>query len=108
MSSPDYRPYLREGDIRSHWDAYRFLRHSAEIPEDATLDDALDILYARMQREIRQACRRGALLAWRDFRRDVGAGDMRTVWDPLPEWISEHCSEYLIKALAFRAAARAK
>ena len=112
MTAPDHRPYLLPTDLRTAEDVARWLRARDEAHEGAeTLADAVAALRARLDRERRQACRRGARDQWREARYQAGcaaralrfgAGRVgehdygMAAWDALEECI------------AFRAAARAK
>lgn len=106
-----YREYLRSGDLRTAEDVLRWLRERTTeaypLGQDrgarARIADGLSMALDRARR---QSFRKAALMAWRDFRRDVYAGDMRTAFDDEPEWIVSHCSKYLAAALCFRAEAR--
>lgn len=100
----DHRPYLLETDLRTAEDVLEWLYRSQrdEMPvEDARLE-----LNRRLDRERRQACRRGALENWRFFSdmarwsRDRGL---------IPREDNERATlKRLANALAFRAAARGK
>ena len=119
----DHRPYLRPGtDLCTAEDVAEWLRQfvagvrldlDTGMIHDVNADDIAVALRARLDRERVQACRRGALAAWRAFRRhsgwfrDRGGGSPSRVFDDLPDdtW---HFLPHLTAALAFRAAARAK
>lgn len=98
MTAPDHRPYLLPTDLRTAEDVARWLRtyHPCE-----QLGDAVDDLRARLDRERRQACRRGALSCWRAFR------FYASTWGEDLE-ATGVAPMFLVDALAFRAAARAK
>lgn len=108
MKAPDHHPYLTEGDLRTAEDVLEWLARPRCCK---TLGGHIARLRARLDRERRQACRRGALERWRRVRslvrwaREapiVRAIDWRwgevgnSVW-----WMLRDC-------LAFRAAARAR
>ena len=108
--TPDHTPYLRPGvdlvtaeDVLA-WQADCVLAWVPEHPgERMPAGTLVGLLRARLDRERRQACRRGALDRWRMFRSWVhGWG-----YDPMQEG-GEEAAECLSDALAFRAAARAK
>jgi len=124
--SVDYRPYLLETDLRTAEDARNFV---ASFGNSAFTGDVLRVLDERLNRERRQACRRGALEEWRAFRKALprrGSGEPSRriiealVW--IPHWPSARAfkeqSEFgeiresllgkLARALSFRAAARGK
>lgn len=111
MSAPDYRPYLREGDLRTPEEVAKWMRSlsffSRERPWRQDLAGACDELDERLDRERRQACRRGARIAWRAAAKAVRASRECTTGDL---WWATHAiiSSNIYRALAFRAAARAK
>jgi len=107
MTAPDHRPYLLPTDLRTAEDAAAFVRVYVVDPDtEWDLSDVYNYLERRLDRERRQACRRGALAEWmrvadlvrsiREYRRAdrVWAECAPTLW------------RYLSRALAFRAAAR--
>jgi hypothetical protein len=106
VSAPDPRPYAAPGDLVTAADVAAWLRERAEEEPRSTAWYLHDRLDARLDRERRQACRRGALAEWmraadlvrsiRAYRRAdrVWAECAPTLW---------RC---LALALAFRAAAR--
>lgn len=112
--TPDHRPYLRPGvDLCTADEVRGWLLQEADgapmrrrTTAPAALYAALASLTARLDRERRQACRRGALheitLA-RAFRCADGdlADTPRAVLDMLERWHTD-------RAIAFRAAARAR
>jgi hypothetical protein len=112
MNDLDHRPYLRPGvDLITAEDVAGWLRgpawHTPPPLAHVSLGYVTRVLDARLDRERRQACRRGALAEWREFRAEAGNVD----------WISESLDVWgnrrralraLSRALAFRAAARAK
>ena len=113
----DPTPYAGPGDLVTAADVARWLeemgpmmgsiappgvRLFAGVAAEATAGLLAHELRARLERERRQACRRGALACWREFRRWVhgwgyGWGDGDGI-----------ALDVLARALAFRAAARAK
>lgn len=123
MTAPDHRPYLLPTDLRTAEDAAEWLReHAAEWRADArahpevgarlvrldyggavTLDGALSDLTARLDRERRQACRRGALDAWRCAVRASRISEIRCSRAGQLE-----IAECKRRALAFRAAAKVR
>jgi len=134
VNEPDYRPFLREGDLVTAEDVFQWLgtidddhdivpirkrseqepRTIAEWcrslkPARMTVEDAIPLLRERLDRERRRALRRGALEEWRSFSEKVMflSFSGRAPWD-LTEWKHRDVFTPLIAALAFRAAARAK
>lgn len=107
MTAPDHRPYLRPGvDLVTAEDACAWLDGLTSGPARERIYGVLDAhaaLSLRLDRERRQACRRGALDAWRLFRSWVHEWG----YDPMEEG-GEEAAECLADALAFRAAARAR
>lgn len=131
MTTPDHTPYLADGDLRTPQDVLEWLDTQRNMALDALRDryrvvaserrpyrEVFDeITYRlvrglaeRLDRERRQACRRGALrtfrhLAW--YARVVRRG--REAWElDDPAFSSEMAWEYAVDCLAFRAAARAR
>lgn len=100
MTTPDHHPYLADGDLRTAEDVLEWLARPRCC---TTLGGHIARLRARLDRERRQACRRGALEMWAVFRscvfhaRDSGNAEFWGV-----------AYNYLQRALAFRAAARAR
>lgn len=110
MTTPvDPRPYAAPTDLVTAADVARWLRE--QIYEwDADCDTANPrqvvtcvaiALERRLDRERRQACRRGALVNWREARRLAASPQPETIYWP-------DVAVYLTRALAFRAAARAR
>lgn len=97
MNTPDHLPYLREGDLRTAEDVLAWLTRYLDAP-GGTGTMAPHDLRARLDRERRQACRRGPLKAWRSFANGAEHGHTDC----------EYCERDLALALAFRAAARAR
>ena len=105
----DPRPYAGPTDLRTAEDVARWLRERADRDLRANCHPSAFVLHyahadlrARLDRERRQACRRGALAEWQEFRRWVhgwgyGWGDGDGI-----------ALDVLSRALAFRAAARAR
>ena len=123
--TPDHTPYLRPGvDLITAEDVLAWLDGLTSGPARERIYGVLDAhaaLSLRLDRERRQACRRGALRAWRSFADDVR--DAPTVWlhegedlfsqvvesDPnFTSGIFLEMRRSLSDALAFRAAARAR
>ena len=115
--SVDYRPYLAATDLRTPEDVLAWLM-SEVYPDESTFTKyAVGYkLVNRLDRERRQACRRGALYYWQAWRRSLSP-----MWTDDPKtdfedelWAGENTFECcwgfdcLSNALAFRAAARAK
>ena len=125
MTAPDHRPYLLATELRTAEDVAAWLEeHAEQWRIDAAADPSLGArsvrldyaglralqgahadLRARLDRERRQACRRGALDAWRRFCDETGnvdwTGESLDVWGN-----RRRALDYLSRALAFRAAAR--
>ncbi len=121
LTAPDPRPYAAPTDLVTAADVARWLHEIDD--DDITGGDPMWLtisrLDARLDRERRQACRRGALACWRAF-----AGEAREnrhpryrdaytalVWGDKPTdlyRIGEIARANLTRALAFRAAARAR
>lgn len=142
MSTPDHCPYLLPDDLQTVEDVLAWLdaeaaawrepgiAHGAElvrfdIAVATTLQMAAAHLRARLDRERRLACRKGALEAWRAFRKMMPRRSENParrlmaeglVWLPSnvnPASLILHLAEWrvtflghLADALAFRAAAR--
>ncbi len=121
MTAPDHTPFLLPTDLRTPEDVARCVISFALDPDveyDAT--DVFNYLSARIDRERRQACRRGASqhIRWARTNRDNvdewSASDAAdpTLWDSLTErdeWVAtakDLEAKQVRKALAFRAAAR--
>ena len=106
MTTPvDPRPYAGPTDLVTAEDAARWLD---TYPWTWPVDYARAELRARLDRERRQACRRGALDRWRAFSMAVREyarqkRDEGLICDSEAEYYIER---YLSDALAFRAAAR--
>lgn len=128
MKAPDHHPYLTEGDLRTAEDVLEWLARPRCCK---TLGGHIARLRARLDRERRQACRRGARVnfgaAVRTMREAMNIRGRRrdkelanAVWDlPLQRWgywphrhvLSSDAVallDHLATALAFRAAARAR
>lgn len=114
----DFERYLREGDLRTREDVLAWLQCEAlmcpESPRPTkrtaflVLANKANELSARLDRERRRACRRGALDKWRHAADYVRAA--RTHRDPDGVWwASGHTIYFAVReCLAFRAAARLK
>ena len=106
MTTPDHRPYLTDGDLRTAEDVLEWL---TDHPETCAAQASID-LAERLDRERLRACRRGALrtfrhLAW--YARVVRRGREALELDD-PAFSSEMAWENAVDYLAFRAAARAR
>ena len=116
MTTPDHRPYLREGDLRTPEDVLAWVRRPATDRRREHLAwggerlvpyiDCEQMLAFRLDRERRQACRRGArenfakfsaFARWCKGHRVVPVDEYEAM---TLNWISA--------ALSFRAAARGK
>lgn len=124
MTTPDPSPYAAPGDLVTAADAAAFVRTYVVDPDtEWDLSDVYNYLERRLDRERRQACRRGALACWRRFacvarswgERPLTRAAMRDcAWSP--EWpfpaarvlVAQAMIQDLALALAFRAAARAR
>ena len=123
MTTPDHRPYLTATDLRTPEDVLAWLKERAIAADEgfvsraATLDEAYAALSARLDRERRQACRRGAHEMTRVIarsklwlRKDYVSSDGQAVFGSFKECISKmrggRWGSTLELALAFRAAAR--
>ena len=108
MNDLDHRPYLRPGvDLITAEDVATWLpdRHGLEALLPAHY--VRTCLLERLDRERRQACRQGALACWRRFCDE--AGNIDWTGESLDVWGNRRRAlECLTRALAFRAAARAK
>lgn len=121
---PDHTPYLVEGDLRTAWDVAEWLEsrkfdfpYAKKEAPHRTLDLASIDLVERLDRERRQACRRGALECIQQIareklwlRRDYDSKGGRAHFGSFQKCM-EHQREYrwgktLRMALAFRASAR--
>ena len=112
MTAPvDHRPYAGTGDLVTAEDVAEWLDTLHRGPPAERIfgvQDAIVALDARLDRERRQACRRGALESWRRvadlvrFARQYRNRDRG--WDAHGHGVWH----YLTLALAFRAAARAR
>ena len=127
MTAPDHRPYLLATELRTAEDVAAWLEeHAEQWRRDAVADPSVGArsvrldyaglralqgahadLRTRLDRERRQACRRGALDAWRRFCDETGnvdwTGESLDVWGN-----RRRALRALSRALAFRAAARAQ
>ena len=114
MSAPDHHPYLTDADLRTPldvalWLKARWLKSSANRDystwqEHQILEEVYDVLDALLDRERRQACRRGALENWRNFAQYARWCKERGA---VPKDENEvMVLRVLAKAIAFRAAAR--
>ena len=110
MTAPDPRPYAAPTDLITAEDVARWLDTLHQGPPAERIfgvQDAVAALDARLDRERRQACRRGALAEWRRFCDEAGGidwtGESLDVWGNRRRALNA-----LSRALAFRAAARAR
>ena len=128
MTAPDPRPYAAPGDLVTAADVAEWLReHAAEWRADArahpevgarmvrldyggavTLDGALSDLTARLDRERRQACRRGSLAEFHAACRERVRERWRFTSPTDAANARKRRARSLTRALAFRAAARAQ
>lgn len=109
MTAPDPRPYAAPGDLVTAADAAAFVRVYVVDPDtEWDLSDAYNYLERRLDRERRQACRRGALDAWRSACELVRWARSRRANDWAWLEIEGPLAHRLTRALAFRAAARAR
>lgn len=123
MTAPaDHWPYAAPTDLRTAEDVAEWLDTLHRGPPAERIfgvQDAIVALDARLDRERRQACRRGALACWRRWSsfvrkwRDVGAGGQLDAAalstapaDKHAQWALGVSILDLELALAFRAAAR--
>lgn len=115
MTTPDHHPYLTEGCLRTMQDCSDFVLVYVIDPDmEWDLSDVHIRLQARLDRERRKACRRGALEAWRQMTRVIREGEPLPMnLDAFTSWSGawgeeevEYASERLAEALAFRDAAR--
>lgn len=97
MTTPDHRPYLTDTDLRTPEDVLAAM--DAYHPCEEAGDVAFE-LRARLDRERRQACRRAALIAWREFAYDLRRNRGHDAW------VCKWCIGHITRAIAFRAAAR--
>lgn len=115
MTAPDHTPYLLATDLRTPEDVLAWFRVQPRYPFEG---DLVLALAERLDRERRQACRRGALENWRAFvdSHGVRTGRRRKCLLSLIPFTAyrEACAQelhipsgaYRDWALAFRAAAR--
>ena len=100
MTAPDHTPYLAPTDLRTAEEVAWWLD---TYPWTCPLSCARADLRDRLDRERRQACRRGALAEWRTALRASRIDEIRCSRAGQLE-----IAEYKRRALAFRAAARAR
>ena len=119
MTAPDYHPFLLPTDLRTPEDVLPCVLNFAvdpDIERDAT--DVFNYLSARLDRERRQACRRGALELTRaiarqklwlrsDYAQNKGSERFGTFAACMAHQREMRWGSDLRRALAFRAAARA-
>lgn len=128
MTTPDHHPYLTEGDLRTAEDVLELVKFERaraalelrgklrvlageQVPYGEAFMVAMvafeRVLRLRLDRERRQACRRGALERWQRLSRLVRwarAGRSGWRWDEVGDALWWTLRQYL----AFRAAARAR
>lgn len=112
MSAPDHTPYLLPTDLRTAEDVAEWLRERAERALHATTPPSVLALHyahadlaARLDRERRLACERGAEYCERRAEICRKCVSMSVCPSDLA-WGAAKGSEYDALALAFRAAAR--
>ena len=111
MTAPDPRPYAGPTDLVTAEDVARWLH---EIDDgDITGGDPMWLtishLEARLDRERRQACRRGARSSFSDAATLMRCYALNRTLGVIRDMASEDAiAHYLTRALAFRAAARAR
>lgn len=104
LAPVDPRPYAGPTDLVTAADVAEWLDTLHKGPPAERIfgvQDAVAALDARLDRERRQACRRGALACWREAKRLATSPQPETIYWP-------DVAEYVARALAFRAAARAR
>jgi len=112
MTAPDHTPYLLATDLRTPEDVLdRVLAFAVDPDIDRHATDVFNYLSQRLDRERRQACRRGMLRAFkfacanranaRAWAKSDDAEDRH--W---AKWASKQRVVEVQRALAFRAAAR--
>ena len=106
----DPTPYAAPTDLRTAEDVAEWLRKKTFV--SASLRATSDALDARLDRERRQACRRGALERWRRVSELVRWAACYDMPGRQADWawreVARPLAHALQDALAFRAAARAK
>ena len=116
MTAPDHRPYLGPTDLRTPEDVLAWFRVRPRYPFEGDLVVALAY---RLDRERRQACRRGALELIRaiarqklwlrsDYAQNKGAERFGTFAKCMAHQREMRWGSDLRRAVALRAAARAK
>lgn len=111
MTAPDHTPFLTKDCLRTPLDVADWIAHEGPV--------TLAKLDARLDRERRQACRRGALVLTRfiaraklwlrsDYAQNKGAERFGTFAKCMAHQREMRWGSDLRRALAFRAAARAK
>ena len=106
MTTPDHRPYLTATDLRTPEDVLAWL---IDYPSTDAAQASID-LHERLDRERRQACRRGALAVFREACRErERERDAQRLFDDdrAAKTYRMFRLHHLRRALAFRAAARA-
>lgn len=130
MNDLDHRPYLADTDLRTAEDVARWLReHAEQWRRDAVADPSVGArsvrldyaglcalqgahadLRARLDRERRQACRRATFVNLPELARLQRKRKfaVERLWDYAVEDIDSLRRAHVDRALAFRAAARAR
>lgn len=110
MTTPDPTPYLLPTDLVTAADVARWLKERAEDEPRSTAWYLHERLTARLDRERRQACRRGALERWRRVRELVRWAACYDMPGRQADWawreVARPLAHALSDVLAFRAAAR--
>ena len=111
MTTPvDHRPYAGPTDLVTAADVAEWLDTLHQGPPAERIfgvQDAIAALDARLERERRQACRRGARMNFADAATLMRCYALNRTLGVIRDTASEDAiAHYLIRALAFRAAAR--
>ena len=111
-----YRPYLRSSDLITAQDAVSHIMRLSDVPglftakEGKAIRRACCDTFDVIDRERRQACRRGALEEWREARQlaidAVYAAKTAHMLSTRPERLWYECYESVAKCIAFRHGAR--
>jgi hypothetical protein len=111
VTTPDPTPYLLATDLRTADDALAFVRIYVLDPAlEWDLSDVYNYLERRLDRERRQACRRASFVNLPELARLQRKRKfaVKRLWDYAVEDIDSLRRGHIARALAFRAAARAK
>ena len=110
MTAPDPTPYAAPTDLVTAADVALWLDTLHQGPPSARIfgvQDAIAALDARLERERRQACRRGARMNFADAATLMRCYALNRTLGVIRDTASEDAiAHYLTRALAFRAAAR--